>query len=142
MGKSTFWNSQNETRLTALLAGIFMMILLILTGNPAFAEEPLLVSDSAFAEEPPIVSLEQQNAPSKMEAPPMSEEQIEDCRKGRIPPVMCVSVDVSQVAYPGCTSGKRCTVATSGQVCSPIGMPVKRCQTVNNSGACTCQCIQ
>ena len=125
--RSELWQAQKQTLLTGLLAGVFMLTLFIVAGKPTFGAEP------------PPVPQGQENAPGMKAEPGMpGEAKKEDCNG---PPVVCVGVNVSQLPYPGCTSGQRCTVDTTGKPCG-LALSGKKCQTVNMSGVCACQCIK
>jgi hypothetical protein len=112
---------RNHTLVTRLLSVLFVLMLF------------MGVSNSALAADTPPASEAQMNAPAKGEEPKKG-----DCEG---PPVVCVPISINLLSYPGCTSGQRCNLATTGQSC---GQPMAgtRCQTVNNNGACTCQCIK
>lgn len=114
------------------------------TSQPTFADQDL----SQSAEAPPSVNQLSETFPGKLTADPSrgkakSGDPSEEKRPCVDDPVACVPVNITQVPYPGCTSGQRCSLDTSGKQCSMLGqMPVRKCQTINNNGACTCQCIQ
>lgn len=111
-----------------LIAGFFVAVFFGWSTNWSLADQTAFAEEAALAAEPQAGKAQ---AAEKMSPPPCED-----------PPVLCVGVDVSQVPFPGCTSGQRCTVATTGKSCGMAGAGTK-CQTVNNgSGACTCKCIQ
>lgn len=99
------------------------------TIQPAFADETVLSAADA-----PVMQGKGQEP--KTDGEPSGEKK-KDCVED---PVMCVGVDISQLSYPGCTSGQRCSLDTAGKICGQF--PTRRCQTVNNNGACSCQCIR
>lgn len=117
---------------------LFEAFLLVLLGGFISGTSPLAIQ-AAYADEAAFAA----DAPPAKDTPNAqgrSEPKMKECIEE---PVMCVSVDVGQVPYPGCTSGQRCSLDTSGKTCTAIGvMPVKKCQTVNISGVCHCDCIQ
>jgi hypothetical protein len=117
-----------------ILFKAFLLVILLggfISGTSPLAIEAAFADDAAFAADAP---------PAKPNAQGLSEPKKKECVDD---PVACVEVDVNQVPYPGCTSGKRCSYDTAGKTCTPIGvMPVRKCQTVNYEGVCSCQCIQ
>jgi hypothetical protein len=120
---------------TILIAGFFVAIFFGWSTNWSLADQTAFAEEAAFAAEPQAgkAKAAEKMSPGDKKGPP------EDCDG---PPVVCVGVDVNQVPYPGCTSGQRCTLATTGKSCGLLGAGT-RCQTVNNgSGVCSCQCIQ
>jgi hypothetical protein len=128
---SAFSQARKQTLLHGLLACIFLLTLFLVAGTPAFAVDA------------PPAGQGQQNAPGMMggmtENPDKEGKPDKDC-KG--PPVVCVGVDVSQLPFPGCTSGQRCSLDTTGK---PCGMLLQKttCQTVNDgTGVCKCSCLQ
>jgi hypothetical protein len=125
---------------TEVLFAIFALVILtggFITVDLPHASQEAFAGEAVFAAEPPDNARSGTRELSGTENP----DDVKPCIKDG--PVACVGVDVSQVPYPGCTSGKRCTLDTSGRQCSMPGvLPVKKCQTVNMSGVCSCQCIQ
>jgi hypothetical protein len=109
-----------------ILFGVFFSGTPYLSVQPAFAEDTVLAADA-----PPSTT----NRPVKGADP--DKQNGKDCVEN---PVACVGVNVTDLPFPGCTSGKRCSLDTSGKVCNM--MPRKTCQTVNINGVCKCECIQ
>ena len=126
--RSKFSQGGNQTLFESLLVGIFLVGLFVVAA-------PISMAPPAFAAEPPETGKAQ--AAEKM-SPGDKGGHPKDCEG---PPVTCVGVDVALLAFPGCTSGQRCSLDTTGKSCGLTGTG-KTCQTVNSGGVCSCQCIK
>jgi len=117
---------------------LFEAFLLVLLGGFISGTSPLAIQTAFAADAPAMNEMKKEMEPNAMG---LSKEEIERLCSIK-DPVNCVGIDVSKLPYPGCNSGQRCTTSTSGQICSMPGLPVRRCQTINLSGVCHCDCIQ
>lgn len=122
--RSEYSQARNQTLVTGFLAAIFLLTLFIVAGTPVFA-----------ADTPPA-------AQSEQKAVGMPPEPNEPCKDDGGPPVLCVPINVSLLAFPGCTSGQRCDLNTTGKSCGQL-LAGTKCQTVNDgTGVCSCQCTK
>jgi hypothetical protein len=121
--RSEYSQARSQTLATGFFAAIFLLTLFVGAGTPTFSAEP-----------PPAGK----GTPNAMDKPGEKE----PCKDDGGRPVACVPVDVAILPFPGCTSGQRCDLNTTGKSCGML-MAGTKCQTVNNgSGVCSCQCVK